>query len=370
MFSSYIVYIVTVLSASVFASMAQKYSIVNKKGMKIPNKLFWFISMAILIFIMGFREYTIGVDGANYIRGYNIANSVSFGEYYTNRVTEPGFYILYRLVYFIFNDYQWLFISTAIITIACFYKAFSYEIDNISLGLAVFIFASTQYFYYFGIMRMGIAVSIVAVAYRYIIQNEKKKYIWMILLATMFHYSALFALAAMFIKPNQITNRFKNSTLIKIMILIPLGFYGVRFLIYPLIDASRYQGYIDSTGSISLGFLTSSLPFLILFSFFYNKLVAKNKSYQFYFFLFIIKLFTEIFAPVIGIGRMVWYVNISLCYLLPASIRVNRDQMIKLLVLIFIIFYAVVYSYYAYFGDSFRGGYMLPYENVFFKLGN
>ena len=157
MFSSYSVYIATVLLASVFASLAQKYSRRNKKGIRIPNKFFWFISMAILIFIMGFREYTIGVDGANYIRGYNIANSMSFIDYYSSFTTEPGFYLLYRLVYFIFNDYQWLFIITAAITIACFYKAFRYEIDNISLGLAVFIFASTQYFYYFGIMRMGIA---------------------------------------------------------------------------------------------------------------------------------------------------------------------------------------------------------------------
>ena len=370
MFSSYTVYIATVLLASVFASLAQKYSRTNKKGIRIPNKFFWFISMAILIFIMGFREYTIGVDGASYIRGYNIANSMSFIDYYSSFTTEPGFYLLYRLVYFIFNDYQWLFIITAAITIACFYKAFSYEIDNISLGLAVFIFASTNYFYYFGIMRMGVAVSIVAVAYRYILQNEKKKYIWMVLLATLFHYSAPFALAALFIKPNQITNRFKNSTLIKIMILIPLGFYGVRYLIYPFISASRYQRYIDSTGTISLGFLTSSLPFLIIFLFFYNRLVVKSENYQFYFFLFIIKLFTEIFAPIIGIGRMVWYVNISLCFLLPATLRVNKDHMIKLGIIIFIILYCVIYSNYAYFGESFRGQFMLPYENVFFKLSN
>lgn len=370
MLSSYIVYILTVLVASLFAGLAQKYSKINKKGRRVPNKLFWFISMGILIFIMGFREYTIGVDGANYIHNYNLANSLSFAEYYSIRVTEPGFYLLNRIIYVIFDNYQWLFISTAIITISCFYKAFSYEINNMSLSLVVLVFASTQYFYYFGIMRMGLAVSIIAVAYRYIIQGEKKKYVTMVLIATMFHYSALFALAGLFIKPNHMTNRFQNRNIIKIMVLIPLAFYGVRFFIYPLIGASRYQKYIEATGTISLGFLTSSLPFLILFSVFYGRLAVKERNYQFYFFLFIIKLFTEIFAPIIGIGRMVWYVNISLCFLLPATVRVNKDYMIKLLLLTFIILYCVIYSYYAYFGDSFRGQYMLPYENLFFKLSN
>lgn len=370
MLSSYIIYISTVLTASIFAGLAQRYSKINKKGIRVPNRVFWLISMSILIFIMGFREYTIGVDGASYIRGYNIASSMRVFEYYRNNVTEPGFYILYRLVHFIFDDYQWLFISSAFITIVCFYKAFSYQIDNISLSLAIFIFTSTQYFYYFGIMRMGIAVSIIAIAYRYILHNEKKKYMWMILLATMFHYSALFALVGIFLKSNSASNRFKNSTLIKMIVCIPLAFYGVRFFIYPFITASRYQAYIESTGNISLGFLTSSLIFLIPFSLFYNKLVVKSKSYQLYFFLFIIKLVTEMFAPIIGIGRMVWYVNISLCFLLPASIRVNREKIMKLIILTFTILYCFVYSEHAYFGDSSRGSHMLPYKNVFLKLEN
>lgn len=365
MFSSYIVYIATVLFSSMFAGLAQKYSKDNKKGKRVPNKLFWSISMMILIFIMGFRDPAVGVDDASYIHNYNLANSMSFNDYYLAHTTEPGFYFLLRIVNLIFNDYQWLFILSTIITIACFYKSISFEIENISLSLTVFIFASTQYFYYFGIVRMGIAVAIISVAYRYIIQDKKKKFILLVLLATMFHYSALFAFIALFIKFNS-EKQFKKNTLLKIMIVIPLSFYGVRFFIYPLITASRYQGYIESVGSISLGFISSSLPFLILFTCFYNRLTLKKKNYQFYYFLFIIKLFTEIFSPIIGIGRMVWYVNLSLCFLLPAVIRITDDRIIKMMVFLITIFYCVIYSYYAYFGDSFRGTFMLPYKNIIF----
>jgi hypothetical protein len=366
MISSYIFYTTTVLLSTIFANLAQKYSFVNKKGKKIPHRLFWFISMGILIFVMGFRANTVGVDDLNYLRGYNTANSLDVFHYYQSHVTEPGFYLLYRLVYFLFNDFQWLIILTSAITVFCFYKALAYETENISLALAVFIFSTTQYFYYFGIIRLGLAVSIIAFAYRYILENKKKKYILMILLATMFHYSALFALVLLFIKQDR-NRKFKRSTIIKLALIIPAAFYSVRLFVYPFITASRYQKYIESSGVISSSFI-SAIPFFILFLLQYNKFTAINRNYQFYFFLFLIKVVTEMFAPIVGIGRMVWYVNLSLCFLLPATIRINKDHMIRLIILVLTILYCVVYSYYAYFGNSFRGGYMLPYRSIFFDI--
>lgn len=78
MLISYIFYIITVLLATIFAGLAQKYSYVNKKGKKVPHKVYWFFSMAVLTFVMGFRANSVGVDDLNYLRGYNYANSVSF----------------------------------------------------------------------------------------------------------------------------------------------------------------------------------------------------------------------------------------------------------------------------------------------------
>src|SRR5690606_405784 len=111
----------------------------------------------------------------NYLRNYNIANSMGIVQYYNHYVTEPGFYILYRVVNMIFNDFQWLIIITSTFTILFFYKALAYENENISLPLGVFIFILTQYFYYFGIIRMGLAVAIIAYAYRFILNKETKK---------------------------------------------------------------------------------------------------------------------------------------------------------------------------------------------------
>ncbi|WP_394238284.1 EpsG family protein [Niallia oryzisoli] len=366
MAASYLIYILTVVFSTLFAALAQRYSRLDKRGRRVPNSLFYWLSMTILIFIMGFRDINVGVDGLSYYDNYVIANSMDVISYYKIYITEPGFYLLYRISY-ILGDAQWLFILSAIITILFFYKAISFEIEKVNLPFAIFIFSTTQYFYYFGIMRMGIAVAIVAFAFRYIIKGDTKKFVFFVFLATMFHYSALFATVLIFLSRNN-KKIFKRLNLLKIAVLIPIGFFAVKYLVYPFITASRYQGYIDSSGVIGTSYI-NSLPLLGLFMLYYNKFSKVSSNYQFYFLLFLIKVITEIFAPLIGIGRMVWYVNLSICLLFPAVIKLNKDRGIKVILITITILYCLVYSYFAYFGDSPRGQTMLPYGNTFFEFG-
>lgn len=358
MLNSYIIYGLTILLSVFFAGLAQKFQKKDKNGNSHPNRLFWILSMSVLIFVMGFRSFTVGVDGLNYIIGYEYANSVSVWHYYSTKVTEPGFYLLYRLVYFIFDDYQWLFIISAFITILFFYKALKYEINNISLPFAVFVFSTTQYFYYFGIMRMGIAVAIVSYAYRFVIEEKKIKFIILVIIATLFHYSALFSLILLFITKRK--NEYNKKNFLRIIVILPLAFIFIRYAIYPFITIERYQNYIESGGLISLGFLTS-IPLLILFWLFNKRYDSVPGNAKFYYYLFIIKVITEIFSPLIGIGRMVWFVNLSICFLFPALIKINKDKGMKALILVLSIIYCLFYCIYAYFGVSSRGESMFPY---------
>jgi len=367
MISSYLFYLGTILSATVFAELAQRYSHVSKKGKKVPHRFFWFISMGILIFVMGFREIGVGLDDLNYLMVYNgVIDSTSILDYYRIDIIEPGFYFLCRFVYYVFNDFQWVVILTSIITISCFYKAIEYEIENISLGLAIFIFSTTQYFYYFGILRLGVAASLIAISYRYILENKKGKYILMVLLAASMHYSALIALLLLFIKPS--TNKvYKKSTIIKTALIIPLFFCMVRWFVYPFITASKYQGYIHSSGFIGITFI-SEVPFFMLFLLHYSKLGIINRRYRFYFLLFLIRLMIEMFYPIVGTARFFWYFSLSLCFLLPGVIKINKDWFVRFIMLTLTVLYCLVYSYYSYFGNSYSGLFMLPYRNVFFKL--
>lgn len=365
MFFSYLLYISVTSISIFFAGLAQKYHRINNKGRQKPHPIFWFLSALLLALLMGLRAHKVGVDDFNYLRIYNNINSLSFADYYKYFTTEPGYYLLNRIVYLLFNDFQWLIIITSFFIVFSFFSAMSEETKNISLPFAVFVFSTTQYLYYFGIIRLGIAAAIVALGYKFIFEGKRKKFILFVLIATTFHFSALFSFILLLVDSSE-RKRIEKKTIIRMMILIPLGFLIIRYTIYPLISISKYSKYIESENFISIGFV-SSLPLLILFLLFFNKFNDKfNKNFDFFVVFFVIKVITEMFSPIIGIGRMVWYVNLSICFLIPFIVRGNKNKISKLGLFLFLVLYCLFYCYYAYFmfTDSSRGQYMLPY--IFF----
>jgi hypothetical protein len=184
---------------------------------------------------MGYRSIDVGVDDKNYRISYDAAKTLSLLDYYSSRVTEPGFYLLNRLVGMIFDDFQIVILVSSFITIFLFYKAFEFEFKKISLTLLIFIFITTQYFYYFGIVILGVAAAIIAYAYRFIVRNEPKKVVVSILIATLFHYSALFCFIFLFFmerNPKRTLNHvFKNNKILKVIVVIPILFLSIRFLV-------------------------------------------------------------------------------------------------------------------------------------------
>lgn len=173
--TSYLFYLLTIGISVIFAYLADRYKY-EKNNKYFPNKIFYYISMLNLIFVLGLRYET----GYDYYAYENIFNTVSdlgfFGYYNQGNIIEPGYVFLNYLVSFFNLNYNFLLFITAFITIYFFYKAISYEIENISFALAIFIFSTTQYFFYFGVVRMGIAVSIISFALRFIKEGNKKIY--------------------------------------------------------------------------------------------------------------------------------------------------------------------------------------------------
>lgn len=358
LFHSYVLYITTVLLATLFAGLAQIFS-KKIKNKELPNKFFYLLTAATLIFIMGTRKYTVGVDGSTYLQIFNDVNSLSIAEYYQTKHIEPMYFLLNRLIGIFTEDFQWVLIITSIIIVIGFLKALAYNMHILSFPLAVFIFASTQYFYYFGIIRLGIAAAIIAFGYNYILEGKKKKFILLVVIATTFHYSALFALLLLLYK-----NEYDKKSITKMLLAILSAFLFVRFFVYPLIGG-RYNLYIERAGfNIDLGFLTV-LPFLLLALYFYKPLTRYSNIYHFFFVMFVARILTEMLAPLMGAGRTIWYLNLSICILLPGLVRINTDKGMKVALVVLIVLYCLIYSFYAYFGESPRGLTMLPYENIF-----
>lgn len=70
MLSEGAIYYITIFLASLFAWLAQKFAKDVKNSFKL-NKFFWFLSISIMIVMMGFRTVGVGVDDFSYRRIFN-----------------------------------------------------------------------------------------------------------------------------------------------------------------------------------------------------------------------------------------------------------------------------------------------------------
>ncbi len=355
--NSYFIYYTSVIMSSIFASLSQK---IGKKGK--PNVLLFATSFLLLTFLMGLRSTSVGVDDLNYFRDYNMANNLSVLEYYLITPREPGYYLLNRLVFLLFDDFRFLIFITSFITILFFYLFFYSQNSKISLGLAVLIFSSTQYFFYFGIIRLGLAVSIVSYGYTFLINQNKKKFVFFVFLASMFHFSALFNVCFLLLN-TKYGHNYGSKSVGKVLIIIPFIFLVIKQIMG---DVGKYQGYLENSSLFSLGFITS-LPFLILGVIYYKISKKNNLNFRFYMVLVYLKIMIEIFGPYIGMSRMIWYVNIGICCIIASAYKTSKEIFIKNLIVLLTVLYCIMYSYFSYFGNSSRSKYMMPYKTILFS---
>ncbi|MDY3706232.1 EpsG family protein [Vagococcus lutrae] len=361
--NSIVMYISSVFLSSVFGGLSQK----SKLSIQI-RKILFIVSFLILFFVSGFRDFSIGVDGYNYLRGYSLANTMGLVQYYRSNFIEPGFYLIYRIAYIFFNDIQGVIIISSFITNLFFYLSFYKMRNRISVFWMVLFYGLTNYIFYFGIIRLGIAVSIVTFCLEHIVNDNTNKYIFGVLLASTFHFSALFMLVAVLINPNRSNNTIKRR-LYYMTILIPLAFLILKMIILPIFNIERYNRYIEVTSGNNLSFLTT-LPILIYIAFYYRRLKLLGKEFKLFSLLYYIKFITEIFSGILGISRMVWYLNITICFLFPAIIKAEEKYFYKYITVILLLFYAIAYFYYSNFLSIENYISLIPYKNLFFELEN
>lgn len=361
MSTSILFYGLVTIIATLLAFLSEEFGDNFNKGEL--NNFFYNLLIIWLVFIMGFRSVGVGVDDYSYLRTFNNISNSSFTEFYGTYHTEPLYYFLNKIISLFTKDFQWVLIVSSIITIFGVLDLLKYYSRLINFPLAVFIFVLTQYFYYFGIIRLGIAVGIISLAIKYIDLGNKKRYFWFVILASLFHYSALIAMLLL------LYNKQYKHKIRQLFFVIPVGFLMVRIFLYPLIGDGKYSGYVESSElSLNISGVINLLP-LIIIAIVYGKLLKdKSEKYELVLYLFLIRIFIEIFSPLMGIARTFWYFNISQVLIFSSVEKISKFKENKITIVLIAVIISIVYSNAAYFGDSHRANYLLPYRNVFFEI--
>lgn len=334
------IYLLTFLTSIAFCKIYKR--IKSKKIMTIL-----IILPAVLIAAL---RYNVGMDYKNYYDlFYYIGRHIhSFNEILAYYI-EPLYVVINVICFKITGSFPILLFVLEFIF--CYYiiKTIVYYSNEygISIALAYFIFLITLYHFSYNGIRQAIAVAIIFSGYKYIFNKQFKKYILIVILASLFHTSALLCVFLYFVwNKNCSNNQKKYYTLVIIStVLMPMIFLGIKIIIEKF---NIYKYYLSLNTNISFGFLLYLLPvvFILLLN---RKNTEINELYLFMSRLFVLQFPLQMLGNLIKYSdRLALYVVPSQFVLLPIFIKNSKDnKKSKLLLVIcwYIFYYSIMYIY-------------------------
>lgn len=208
------------------------------KGMRKYKSTWYNITMWIYILLAGLR-YRIGSDTIVYEEAFNEMPVIGdLTLHYLTEVSrfEYGFTLMMSLIKTIFNQFWILLLIQSFITNYCIFKFFK-ENTSAPYVAAIVYFIVVYYFINCEAARQGIAVGIFLFSWKYFANNKWGKYIAFIVIASLFHISAIIFLILPFIKILNLWERIKPSPLVYTLLIcilfssLAIGHYFSKYLI-------------------------------------------------------------------------------------------------------------------------------------------
>lgn len=228
------------------------------------KKVLLYIIFILLVFQDGLRWET-GTDWKPYLGYFFQDPEYSWFTY------EPGYDLLNSLVRKLFNNYSVFLIVHAIIIYTLYFKAIIRLTDLPIVTLLVFYSLTIGYM---GMNRQHIALAICLYSVTYILNKEKYKFLIAILIATMFHFSALLFLICYPLN-KKINAKIIIGSLIASIIIGQINFLAIvkpilEILHIPQFISMKILVYLKGEGENSIIWqIAGSLKRLIIFSLVY-----------------------------------------------------------------------------------------------------
>lgn len=249
---------------------------------------------------------------------------------------EKGFGALMALVKVIGGDFNlFLFLINLLLFISLFRVFYRY---SVYIALSWLIFYSLYYGYVTTILRQGVALAFTIYSIQYILNEQKNKYCFCVILAILFHYSSIIFLPAYWIahrKPLSV-----KSAVLLIILFFPFVMVDMTPLFYKIAGiAGVPAGYIDlyltvegeayERAGLSLGLFVKVLFFLIY-------AISYDKQSKLQCALYNIGLFYLLFYfPLSSISmlsaRGLDYYKIFECITIPFALYNQKELALKIL---------------------------------------
>lgn len=326
----------------------------NKNIVEDKAKVFW---AAIPFIIVASIRSFVGTDYTTYY--YRQIPDTLYGN---AQYLEKGFQIFIKTIIYIFKDYQFVYIFTAIIIVLGFFYFF--KEFSVNIYFTIFLFLTNYSFNQsLNIMRQYIATSFFLIALVFL---KKRKYIWYIILcliACSFHTVAIIYLIIPIIQ--KFDFRKKYTPFIFIFIII-FNKYISNIIIIICIKIGFYNNYFESTyshtsSSSNALLVLNGIVFLIATYLVDNKNDWEGKLY--YSMEIIILVALSVSSSVPFVSRIVSLFSPVVCVYVPYIVKNIKYNKIRKIAFIFFVFlFSAFFIYYV--GVS-NTGETLPYKTIF-----
>lgn len=346
--SSIIFYILAAMWTGLLLALSQ-YLCKKEKGIFL-GKFLLLISFLIPFIIASIR-YGVGTDYFNYVDMYNRIFMTSLWD--NLKLIEPGYILINFIAKFVFQDVQFVFIFCSFLTLLFIYLAALDNFKKEGAGLAVFIFMCTGYLTMLCIVRQALAGAIILYAFKYMYERKFYKYALFVLIACLFHYSAILLLPFYFLGVRQLSIvGFKSKKIkgIVVVLITTAVLFMKQIMVYVLAHVSflsKYQYYFTGSDQVSsLLNIVDKLPFLIFLLIFGRKIMRGIPRSSSYIWMFIIGLLFESSSP--ELARLISYFSQSLIIILPLFSYIFDKKINVIVIKSGVILYGLLYLYFFY----------------------
>lgn len=279
---------------------------------------------------------------------------------------EPGFMLLNKFAFSSSVDYTvFLLLCALVIFSQIFYFIYKYSPNPQFSVFCLWCLGVGVVFF----VRQTIALSILLSATHFLLNNKHNKFFLLVLLACMFHVSALIFLIAW---PLRQGFNYKASiacvfivTIVGVILITNNNNYLDKLLIYT--DANYNEAISEifdaSPISIAIATLNRICLILIFYFFLYGSSVASDFFIRMFVFGTVVYIISEMSFPILG--RFVVFFDVFQIILIPSLVRYPKSATTKFFIASIVVFYLTI-RYWRALSGAYWDLY-IPYNTFFTK---
>lgn len=294
-----------------------------------------------LCVIIGFRDKSIGVDTASYVKTF-LHGIRQMSIHSVLGSVEPLYALLSFTIRLFSDNYTvYLFVIALIFVVSVGVLVYRYSKSPVISYIALLSFG----FVYFAMagLRQTVAISILFLAYKYVRERKLIPFLLLCIVAYGFHNTAIIFLLAYPLANIKITWKHFATLGIGYFLMSWKSEYVKKFL-FDVLKWERLEGYKTYESSINLsGFIIQIA--IIIFGLFYYRRVVENdsKDLSLYNFAFI-GAFFQILTPIIGeFFRISMYFNIFNILLIANTCKCSKAYELRNIITIGVVFVLIIY---------------------------